>query len=194
MKLARRMPDVDLPFDLPFRRKKPRFSTLRQWWPVGMSAAGGAVVMYLTDPQQGRRRRALARDRAGGMVRHTGRRIGRSMKRLGATLSGEAKGLLHAFSRPEPVANDQMLTDRVKSVVFRDRDLDHSRINLNVEDGIVVLHGVVGEEKKIEELTKAVRKVPGVQDVTSYLHPPHTPAPPEGPRHHPNGEHHGGHA
>jgi hypothetical protein len=193
MKLAVQMPRFDRAIDLPFRRKRRRYQTLRRWWPVGASAVAGAVAMFLIDPRQGRRRRALARDRSGGVARHSARRLGRSVKRFGATLTGDVKGLRHAFSRPVPVANDQMLTDRVKSQVFRGRDLDHSRINLNVEDGVVVLHGVLSEQDQIGNLTKAARKVPGVRDVTSYLHSPNSPAPSEGPRHHVHGPHHQSH-
>jgi hypothetical protein len=150
-------------------------------------AAAGAVAMYMADPQQGRRRRALARDRSAGFARHSSRRVGKGAKRLRATISGDVKGLRHSFDTPEPVANDQMLTDRVMSQVFRRPDIDHSRVNVNVEDGVAVLHGVLDGQDRIDELTSAVRRVPGVRDVVSYVHPPDIPAPAEGPRHFANG-------
>jgi hypothetical protein len=150
-------------------------------------AAGGATVMYFADPNHGRRRRVMARDRTAGMARHAGRRAGRSAKKLKATVAGQAKGLRHTFSSPMPIANDQMLTDRVKSQAYRGSGIDHSRVNLNVEDGIVVLHGVMGRRDQIDELTEAVRRVPGVRDVTSYLHTPDSPAPMEGSGRYGNG-------
>jgi len=149
-------------------------------------AAAGAVAMYLADPQQGRRRRALARDRTAGFARHANRRMGRGVKRLRASISGDVKGLRHSFDTPQPVANDQMLTDRVMSQVFRRSDIDHSRVNVNVEDGVAVLHGVLDGQDRIDELNQAVRRVPGVRDVVSYVHPADVPAPDEAPRHNAN--------
>jgi len=183
MKLTAHLPKIELPFQM----REPHHSPWRRRWMFLASAVGGAIAMFLADPQQGRRRRAMTRDRTGGIARQTSRRLGRSMKRFGATMSGEMKGIRYAMSSPEPVANDQMLTDRVMSQAFRNRDVDHSRINLNVEDGVVVLHGVLDGQDQIDALNAAVRRVPGVQGVARYLHPPHTPAPDEGPRHRPDG-------
>jgi hypothetical protein len=182
-----KLPDKITSIELPIQRRQPAHSPWRMRWMVVAGTAGGATLMYFADPSHGRRRRAIARDRSAGIARHTGRRAGRSAKKLKATVSGQAKGLRHTFSSPVPVANDQMLTDRVKSQAFRDPGIDRSRVNLNVEDGIVVLHGVIDDQNRIDELTDAVRRVPGVRDVTSYLHTPDLPAPMEGPRHFENG-------
>src|SRR3954454_9536125 len=86
---------------------------------------------------------------------------------------------------PEAPANDQTLTDRVLSQAFRDLNVPKNRINVNVEDGVVVLHGVLEQQEHIRKVESAVKKVPGVRDVQSYLHLADTPAPQEGPRDHP---------
>jgi hypothetical protein len=181
-RLTASIPDALLP-----RRFRRRRAWYEHWYVYAACAIGGAIVMFIADPQVGRRRRAKAKDRSLGAVHHSERRVSKSLKRYGATISGEAKGLRHARSQPEPVANDQMLADRVMSQAFRDRDLDRSRVNLNVEDGVVVLHGVLDDQKKIDRLNKKIRKVPGVKDVANYLHPPDKAAPQEGQRHNADG-------
>lgn len=145
---------------------------------VGSAAtAAGAGVMYLFDPQQGRRRRHLAVDRTRAAIRHTGRRAGRWGRRLSAETYGTVQRVRHRWDRAEPAANDETLADRVKSEIFRDPTVPQGRVNLNVEDGVVVLRGQLDRPEQIRDLTEAARKVPGVRDVESYLHLPGTVPP-----------------
>ncbi|HEY8446905.1 MAG TPA: BON domain-containing protein [Thermomicrobiales bacterium] len=174
MKLKMEMPDV---FRMRRRRESRWRSMGRMALPLAAGGVTGATVMYLADPDRGRRRRALARDRAGSIVRHSRRRVGRFGKRTGATLTGTAIRIWHLPRRPEPAANDQMLTDRILSQAFRDRDIPRGQININVEDGVAVLRGQLEHPDQIRALREAVAKVPGVREVESYLHLPEMPAP-----------------
>lgn len=73
--------------------------------------------------------------------------------------------------------NDADLVQRVESEVFRDPDIPKGRINLNAEDGTVVLRGQVERPDQIRAVEKAVRKVHGVREVENLLHLPDMPAP-----------------
>ena len=150
---------------------------------TGLAGAGsvvGAGVMYFFDPAQGRRRRAQARDRSFAAVRHGGRRLGKTARRRLSDLAGYANRLGHWRPGEAAAPNDAALVQRVQSVVFRDRDLAKGRINVNAEDGVVVLRGALDRPEQIRELEDKVRQVDGVTDVKSHLHLPHTPAPDTG--------------
>jgi osmotically-inducible protein OsmY len=150
---------------------------------LALAAAGGAVAMYLADPDRGLRRRKVMKDRALASVRKGGRRAGRTAVYLQSTATGKVKHALHARDEPAHVADDQMLTDRVLSMAFRELDIDQGGVNVNTERGIVVLRGVLDQPEDIRNLEQAVGRVPGVQEVISYLHLPDTDPPSEIARH-----------
>jgi osmotically-inducible protein OsmY len=158
----------------------PKARARRAWnrsWRFVAVGAAGAGMMYMLDPAAGHRRRAMARDRTTAAARHTWRRAERAGRRSTAGGYGVYRKALYAWRPAEPPANDQMLTDRVLSIVYRDREIPHGRFNVNVEEGVVVLRGQFDRPEEIQHLEKQVRKVPGVKDVRSYLHLPQTPAP-----------------
>jgi osmotically-inducible protein OsmY len=64
----------------------------------------------------------------------------------------------------------------VESHIFRDPEVPQGRINLNVEDGVVVLRGQLERPEQIRHLEASVRKVPGVKGVKNLLHLPGAPA------------------
>lgn len=151
--------------------------TWRSAWRFGAGGAVGAGLMFLLDPNQGRRRRALTRDRTAGTMRHGARRFQRLGRRTGADAYGVWRKLLFAWRPAEPAPNPQTLTDRVLSEVYRDQEIPHGRLNVNVEEDVVVLRGQLDDPNDIRHVENRIRKVPGVQDVRSYIHLPNTPAP-----------------
>jgi hyperosmotically inducible periplasmic protein len=160
------------------RRQRRKLDSLRDLvLPLAASAATGAIVMFLADPDRGKRRRAIVRDRTFAAIRRSGRRANKLSHRTEARISGLASWALHLSRGPEPVVDDQMLTDRIMSRVFRDREIPRGRININVEDGVAVLRGQLEKPEQIRELQEAVEHVPGVRDVESYLHLPKMTAP-----------------
>jgi hypothetical protein len=159
------------------RRKKSRRPALQRIWPLGIATIGGAGMMFLFDPSAGHRRRALARDRTAGSVRHGWHRAERFSVRAQAGLYGLQRKAFYAWRPAEPVANDQMLTDRVLSILYRDRDISEGHLNINVEEGVVVLRGQLDRADQIRHVEDKVKKVPGVTGIRSYLHLPATPAP-----------------
>jgi osmotically-inducible protein OsmY len=135
------------------------------------AAVGGAAFAYFLDPQNGRRRRHVARDRALSLARH-GVRRGR---KLVHHVSSDARGYVERVrlgGGAEEELDDATLVDKVESIVFRDRDVPKGQININAEKGVVFLRGQVDQPELVTSLEERVRKVRGVRDVHNLLHTP----------------------
>jgi len=117
-------------------------------------AALGAALAYFFDPQNGRARRK------------------ETIKRI-VQLSQRQRGRLIAGAQPDDVT----LARQVESEIFGDADLPKGQINVNAEEGKVVLRGEVESAEMIEELVSKARKVQGVQEVENLLHTPGQAAP-----------------
>ncbi len=145
---------------------------------------GGGVVALLVSPLGARARARVRRAWGGddgqgatGLIQ-----IARQTARRGvARASGRVRqGLRRGLRRtPEDAAglDDATLVDRVESEIFRDPAVPKGRMNINAEQGRVVLRGEVDQPEQISAVDAAVRQVPGVQDVENLLHLPGTPAP-----------------
>jgi osmotically-inducible protein OsmY len=137
----------------------------------------GAALAYFFDPQNGRRRRALTRDRAPAFFRSGARRA----ERLGRAAQSEAYGVTqkakHLKEEPKPQPDDVTLARKVETEIFRDAEVPKGQINVNAENGVVVLRGEVEQPDLINDLEKKARKVQGVREVENLLHTPGTPAP-----------------
>jgi osmotically-inducible protein OsmY len=139
-------------------------------------AAIGAALVYFLDPQQGARRRAMARDRVLAFFRSRGR----DAARVGRKASSEAYGLKQQVAHRREVPkdfDDQTLKAKVESEVFRPADAPKGEVNVNVENGVVYLRGQVEQPQLIDDLEQRVRAVQGVRDVENLLHIPGTEAP-----------------
>ena len=130
----------------------------------------GAGLTYFFDPQQGRRRRAMARDRIAGFFR----RRARAGERLGRSATAQAEGLVqkakHLQEEPKPQPDDVTLTRKVETEIFRDADVPKGQINVNAENGKIYLRGEVEQPELIKDLEQRARKVQGVADVENLLH------------------------
>jgi osmotically-inducible protein OsmY len=137
-------------------------------------AALGAAFAYFFDPDNGRRRRKVTSDRLAGLSRRHGKRLARA----GAS---QARGLkqkaAHRREEPKPQPDDVTLARKVESEIFRDPDVPKGKIDVNAENGKVVLRGEADSAEMIEELVGSARKVQGVQEVESLLHTPGEHAP-----------------
>jgi osmotically-inducible protein OsmY len=140
-------------------------------------AALGAALMYFFDPQQGKRRRNMLRDRVLGFFR----RRGREAARAGRAVSAEAYGLkqkaTHLREEPKPDLDDATLAAKVQTEIFRAADAPKGSVNVNVENGVVYLRGEVQRPELIDDLVARARQVQGVQGVESLLHLPGTETP-----------------
>jgi len=137
---------------------------------VGAGAALGAGVMYLLDPDKGRRRRALLGDKLSKAGR-TGRE---QLARTARDATNRAKGLAYrqrARHAGEEVPDD-VLVDRVRSEMGH--LVDHpGEVTVTALGGRVTLAGTVGENEA-DELAKRIAKVPGVSGVENRLNAPPT--------------------
>jgi BON domain-containing protein len=139
-------------------------------------AALGVAAKYFFDSQNGAQRRANARARALAFFG----RVAQTTRRAGSGAAAEASGGPHAqhlseYEKPQP--DDVTLARTVETEIFRDPDVPKGQINVNAEDGKVVLRGEVGTPELIRDLEERARRVQGVQDVENLLHLPGTPAP-----------------
>jgi osmotically-inducible protein OsmY len=142
---------------------------------LGLGA--GAALAYFLDPDRGRRRRAMARDRALSLARRGGRRAEKTARYLRGVGQGLAWRVRHPTPDIQKVPNDETLTRKVESVIFRDPDVPKGQINVNVEHGVVVLRGQVARPEQVTALEDKARAVPGILEVDNRLHLPHTPVP-----------------
>ena len=132
---------------------------------AGVGAGLGAGLMYLLDPQGGRRRRALARDKTVGALKTGGNAALKKSKDLGNRTKGlvlDAGSLLH---RGE--VDDKVLCDRVRSTIGRVTS-HPSGIEVTSLDGRVKLLGSV-PVSEADLLLATVAKVKGVKDVDCQL-------------------------
>lgn len=143
---------------------------------LAAAAAGGMVMAYMFDPQQGRRRRALARDRTLAVLRRSGVRAGRVGTAVGARTHGLVQRATHR-RRADVHPNDPTLKHIVESEVLHPSRFDASGVSVNVQEGIVVLRGTLDDQDEIVRLERECLRVEGVRGVESHLHLPDTPAP-----------------
>lgn len=73
--------------------------------------------------------------------------------------------------------DDDTLTQRVESEIYRDQTLPKGPVTIHAQDGVVVLRGALERHEQMRALEDAVRQVPGVRDVENLLHLPDTAAP-----------------
>ena len=134
------------------------------------AVAAGIGLAYFFDPQSGRRRRHVLRDRTLGLLRRTVRRVGRAGRGAVADVEGAAHKAAHLREQRKPDLTDETITAKIMSEVFRDPQLPKGDVNVNVERGVAVLRGTVDRLDLIDELVARVRKVQGVREVASMLH------------------------
>lgn len=140
---------------------------MKRGWKLvgGAGLIGGAALMYLFDPDSGKRRRAVLRDGVLHRVRAAGDTLGVVSRRV----ANKSHALFARARSPlgtEPVS-DSVLAERVRSQIGH--VVTHAgAIEVAVREGSVTLTGRVlcGE---IESLLKRVSRVPGVTGVENEL-------------------------
>ncbi|HKY59497.1 MAG TPA: BON domain-containing protein, partial [Gemmatimonadota bacterium] len=126
----------------------------------------GAGLMYLLDPDRGRRRRALARDRVSSRIGDSGAFLGKAARDSANRTRGLAAGLRSRVFERGPVS-DEVLVERVRSKLGR--YVSHpGAIEVDAHDGRVVLRGAI-LAREVEDLLSAVASVPGVHHVENEL-------------------------
>ncbi|MEI7037638.1 BON domain-containing protein [Fulvimonas yonginensis] len=127
--------------------------------------AAGAITMYMLDPVAGRRRRALARDKAVS-AGHEVEDYARGKVRHAADRLHGAAAQMQARMRDEPV-DDEQLQDRIRS------QLGHlvaqpGKVEVHVENGVVTLSGSA-KLSEVDQLVASVAGMLGVESVDNRL-------------------------
>ncbi|HEU0199373.1 MAG TPA: SRPBCC family protein [Burkholderiaceae bacterium] len=132
-------------------------------WLLGFAL--GAGLMYMLDPDRGRRRRALLRDR----VQHTAHLIGDAARVAARDTGHRAQGLwARARGRVLPEsATDEVIALRVRAAIGRVVSNVRS-IDVDVTGGRVTLRGPVLAHE-VPELLARVATVRGVRDIDNRL-------------------------
>jgi osmotically-inducible protein OsmY len=143
--------------------------------------AVGAAGMYFLDPERGARRRNVARDRLMASARDVQREAEQRAHQATSTAEGVAQRVQHdlgsASSSARVALDDYTLAQKVETELFRNPSLDKGKINVNAENGVVVLRGQVAHPEEINSIEEQVRRIDGVHNVDNKLHLPGTPAP-----------------
>jgi len=137
----------------------------------------GALLAYFFDPDNGRRRRAMARERIPALFRRMSERAEQTGDAVAAKAEGAQQKATHLKEEQKPQPDDVTLARKVETEIFRDADVPKGQINVNAEDGKIVLRGEVEKPELIKDLEKKTKKVQGVTEVENLLHTPGSPVP-----------------
>lgn len=127
--------------------------------------AAGAAAMYLLDPETGRRRRSLVRERTGGAARD----VQDSLRAARRDAANRMRGRLaetESHLAAEPV-DDDTLHERIRAKLGHLMDRP-SAVQVEVEGGRVVLSGEAPEDEAAA-LARYVAGMQGVADVENRL-------------------------
>jgi hypothetical protein len=129
------------------------------------TAGLGAAVMFLLDPDRGRRRRAWLRDKGIRACRKTERAYQTTRRDLRNRARGVWARAAAVFGRSNP--SDAVLLERVRAGIGRVVSQSQN-IEVRVNDQRAVLEGTVlaGE---VERLLSAVERIPGIHGVENRL-------------------------
>jgi osmotically-inducible protein OsmY len=125
----------------------------------------GAALMYFFDPDRGKRRRALVRDKAeaaGNKVGDYAEKMGRDIRNRAYGAVSEAKSLF----KHEDVS-DEVLVDRVRSKLGR-FPVEIGAIGVAAREGVVTLTGDI-PDAELPKVLRATRFVRGVKDIDNQL-------------------------
>jgi len=125
----------------------------------------GTAAMFLLDPDRGKRRRALVRDKFALATRKTGDCIEVTAHDLRNRTRGTIAAIQSRLSSEQP--NDSVLVDRVRSRIGR--IVSHpAAIEVTAQNGNVTLSGPVLADE-VPHLLSCVKWIHGVQDVNNNL-------------------------
>jgi hypothetical protein len=129
----------------------------------------GLGTAYFFDPERGKSRRAVARDKGAKLVR----RLVTTLQKRSRFAAGKAEGLYarsrKAVTQPEVATDDATVEQRIRSEAFRHIGVPGNAIEVDVENGVATLTGSVASDDLVSDLVEAVGKVAGVQEVESRV-------------------------
>jgi uncharacterized membrane protein len=125
----------------------------------------GAGLMYMFDPDRGKRRRAQVRDKARHLTNKTDDAIGKTSRDIANRVSGLLAEAESLFTSGQ--ASDEVLAARVRSKLGR--VVSHpSSIEVKVTDGQVILSGPI-LAREVDDLLASASAIKGVAGVENRL-------------------------
>jgi hypothetical protein len=125
----------------------------------------GLGLMYFLDPERGRRRRALVRDRLAHSAHVSADAVQATRRDLSNRASGVVSRVRNTLNRA-PV-DDVVLIERVRAQLGRLVAHPHA-IDVDVDNGVVILRGQI-LEAEVPRFLAAVERVRGVREVVNAL-------------------------
>jgi len=125
----------------------------------------GAALMYVLDPDRGRRRRALVRDQLVSAAHRAPDAVGATARDLSNRTRGLAAEVGSMLSSEE--VSDEVLMARVRSKMGRVVSHPHA-VEVTVERGCVTLSGPI-LAREVDDLLSCVSRVRGVAGVENQL-------------------------
>ena len=135
-----------------------------QWmnWLGGIAV--GALVMYVADPSEGRRRRARLQDKMTHYSHQARRELGRTVRDTRNRLIGlQAEATRLISGRTSKPLDNHVLEARVRSRIARTLP-QLEEIGVTADSGIVMLSGEISVDDE-DQLIKLVQGIPGVAGV-----------------------------
>ena len=131
--------------------------------------AVGALAMYVADPSQGRRRRALLQDKVSSVSHHTSKAMTQTLHHARNRLNGLQASATRLLSpRQAKPIDDHVLQARVRSRLGRVISNLHD-VEVSAHEGIVTLGGQVAAHEQ-DRLAQLVAAIPGVEAVRHASH------------------------
>lgn len=130
------------------------------------SAAVGAGLAYLFDPDRGRSRRAQLSDQAKSQIRDATETV----RAQAEYQAGVARGAFHEAAssvEPERQFDDDTLLQKVRSEALG--YLPSDAVEVDITDGTVQVSGSIPNSAAREELLGMIRDVEGVDEVEDRL-------------------------
>lgn len=144
-----------------------------QWmgWLGGIAL--GALAMYVADPSEGRRRRALLQDKVTHYSKQTQRMVGGTMRDARNRLTGlQAEAMRMVGSRQAKPLDNHVLEARVRSRIARAFP-QADEVKVMADEGVITLGGHVDADIE-DQLLELVEGIPGVEGVShgmsAYAH------------------------
>jgi hypothetical protein len=136
------------------------------WTKVVYSAALGALAMYVFDPDKGKRRRAVGRDKARSFLLDTRDAVGVTRRDVAHRLEGLRARARRLLSH-QPAPDDLQLIERVRARMGRLVSHPHA-VQVGARRGKVTLSGPI-LAREVAPLLASIHNVWGVSEVEDRL-------------------------
>jgi hypothetical protein len=141
-------------------------------WSIVGGASLGAGLMYFLDPDRGRRRRALMRNKSIRWSRKTREFAGSTSRDMRNRAQGMGTAV-KSWVQPAPPVPDNVLAERIRSKLGL-FSRHPSAIDVHVTDGTVTISGPVLQDE-VDGICGAIDKIPGVNRIFNRLEPHTSP-------------------